>query len=68
MDSVTQLRIGVIGSVIAMLCCFTPILAVTLGALGLASLVGLLDYVLFPVLILFLGLTAHAALRRKRGT
>ena len=67
MDSVTQLRIGVIGSVIAMLCCFTPILVVTLGALGLASLVGLLDYVLFPVLILFLGLTAHAVLRRKRG-
>lgn len=67
MDSGTQLRIGVIGSVIAMLCCFTPILVVTLGALGLAGLVGMLDYVLFPVLLLFLGLTAHAAFRRKRG-
>ena len=60
------LRTGVIGSVIVALCCFTPILAVLLGAVGLSALVGWLDVVLLPALALFLGITAYALWRRQR--
>jgi mercuric ion transport protein len=48
------LKAGVIGSIIAALCCFTPILVILFGALGFSAPVGYLDYVLFPILGLFL--------------
>jgi mercuric ion transport protein len=48
------LKTGVIGSVITALCCFTPILVILFGVLGLSALIGYLDYVLFPLLGLFL--------------
>jgi Membrane transport protein MerF len=44
------LRVGIVGAAITALCCFTPVLVVLLGALGLATLTGYLDYVLFPAL------------------
>ena len=59
------LRYGIIGTVIAALCCFTPILVVLLGAVGLAALTGYLDYVLFPALAFFIGLTIYALYKRK---
>lgn len=59
------LRIGVAGTVVAALCCFTPILVILLGTIGLASLVGYLDYVLFPALASFLALTIYALWRRQ---
>src|SRR3546814_7303546 len=51
------LGIGIVGSVVAALCCFTPILVVLLGAVGLSAMLGWLDYVLLPSLVFFLGLT-----------
>ena len=62
------LRVGIVGTVIAALCCFTPILVVLLGAVGLAALTGYLDYVLFPALAFFIGLTVYALYRRKHET
>lgn len=62
------LRFGVIGTVIAALCCFTPILVVLFAAVGLSWAVGYLDYVLFPVLFIFIGLTIYAVWRRQRRT
>jgi len=47
-------KTGVVGSVIAALCCFTPVLVILLGALGVSALVGYLDYVLLPLLGIFL--------------
>src|SRR3546814_10367117 len=44
------LGIGIVGSVVAALCCFTPILVVLLGAVGLSAMLGWLDYVLLPSL------------------
>lgn len=67
MKNQTILRLGVIGTVIAALCCFTPILVILLGTLGLAALTGYLDFFLFPALAFFLGLTAYALIRRKHG-
>jgi len=59
------LKTGLIGTVIAALCCFTPILVILLGAAGLSAVVGWLDFVLFPALAFFLGLTAYALWRRR---
>lgn len=61
------LRTGIVGSVIAALCCFTPVLVVLLGVVGLSALSGYLDYVLFPALAFFLALTAFAWWRQQRG-
>ncbi len=60
------LRTGIVGSVVALLCCFTPILVIALAALGLSAAVGWLDFVLFPLLAGFLGLTGYALYRRQR--
>ncbi len=51
---------GVIGTVISALCCFTPLLVVLLGALGVSTWLGWLDYVLFPAMAAFMGLTVYA--------
>ena len=59
------LRVGIVGTVIAALCCFTPILIVLLGAVGLAALTGYLDYVLYPALAFFIGLTIYAIYTQK---
>lgn len=61
------LRTGIFGTVLVALCCFTPILVVLLGLAGLAALAGYLDYVLFPALAFFIGLTLYALWRRKQG-
>ena len=59
--------LGVAGTVIAALCCFTPILVVGAGFVGLSALVGWLDFVLFPALFFFIGLTFYAVRRRNRN-
>ena len=59
------LKFGVVGTVIAALCCFTPILVVLFAAVGLSWAVGYLDYVLFPALFIFLGITVYAVWRNR---
>lgn len=60
------LATGLVGTGVAALCCFTPVLAVTFAAVGLSALVGWLDLVLLPALAFFIGLTGYALWRRKR--
>ena len=57
---------GIVGTVIAALCCFTPVLVVLLGTVGLSAWLGWLDYVLLPALAFFVALTVYATLRRQR--
>ncbi|WP_372741013.1 mercury resistance system transport protein MerF [Neptunomonas sp.] len=57
----------IIGSVIAALCCFTPILVILLGVIGMSSVVGYLDYVLLPVLGVFVCITFYALVMKSRG-
>ena len=59
------LKTGVIGAVILALCCFTPVLVVLLGVVGLSAMLGWLDYVLMPALAFFIGLTIYAVWRRQ---
>lgn len=61
------LRIGIVGTVIVALCCFTPLLVVLLGVVGLSALTGYLDMVLFPALAFFIALSVYAVWRRQRG-
>tara|TARA_R100000935_G_scaffold442_3_gene1444 strand:+ start:8412 stop:8675 length:264 start_codon:yes stop_codon:yes gene_type:complete len=60
------LRVSVIGTVLVALCCFTPILVILLGTVGLAGLTGYLDVVLLPALAFFIGLTIYAIWRKKQ--
>ena len=62
------LTTGIIGTVIAALCCFTPLLVVLLGAVGLSAWLGWLDYVLLPALGVFVIITVYAVVRRVRRT
>ena len=61
---------GAVGSVIAAICCFTPALVIVLGAVGLSAWLGWLDYVLLPVLAIFIAITVYAlymGTRRPKG-
>ncbi len=60
------LATGATGSVIAAICCFTPVLVLGLGAVGLSAWLGWIDYVLFPALALFLALTGYGLYLRQR--
>ncbi len=68
MDGNKCFKTGVWGSIIAAICCFTPVLVVGLGAVGLSSLIVGLDYVLLPSLGIFLLITGYALWQRKRTT
>jgi len=61
-------RFGIVGTIVTALCCFTPILIVLLGVMGLSWIIGYLDYVLFPVLFIFVGITVYAVWRERRLT
>ena len=57
----------IIGAAIAALCCFTPILVLLLGVVGLSAVLGMLDYVLLPALIIFVGIIVYALLQQRRS-
>ncbi|TYC59491.1 mercury resistance system transport protein MerF [Marinobacter sp. BW6] len=59
------LRVGIVGTILVALCCFTPILVILMSTVGLAALTGYLDYVLLPALAVFIGLTVYAFWRKK---
>ncbi len=59
------LRTGIVGTALTALRCFTPVLVVLFGALGLAAVVGYLDYVLFPLLGAFLVLVGVGWYRQR---
>lgn len=47
--------------------CFLLILAILLGAVGLGWVAGYLDYILFPVLFIFIGLRAYAWWHKRKA-
>ncbi|MGI9328769.1 MAG: mercury resistance system transport protein MerF [Pseudomonadales bacterium] len=57
---------GIIGTIVAAICCFTPILVILLGTVGLSAAVGYLDFVLFPALVIFLAITGYVLWRRRK--
>lgn len=59
----TLAKTGAVGATVMAVCCFTPILVIGLGAVGLSAWLGWLDYVLLPALFGFLGLLAYGLWR-----
>jgi len=66
-DERTLLGIGIVGTVVTALCCFTPVLVVALGVVGLSAVLGWIDYVLFPALAFFIAVWRRQRLIRKNG-
>ncbi|MFN3723981.1 MAG: mercury resistance system transport protein MerF [Paracoccaceae bacterium] len=64
-DDRKLIGIGIVGTVIAALCCFTPVLVILLGVVGLSAVLSWIDYVLFPALAFFIALTVYAVWRRQ---
>jgi len=60
------LTTGIIGTLLAAVCCFTPILVVLLGTLGLSMFVGWLDYVLLPALAIFIAIAIYALVKKTK--
>ena len=67
MNERNVLKLGLFGTLVAAVCCFTPVLVVLLGAVGLSAVVGWLDYVLLPALVAFMGVSLFAIVRRRRS-
>ena len=65
MNDKKLLRNGIVGTVIAALCCFTPVLVIMLGFAGLSAIIGGLDYGLFPMLFASLGVIGYALYQRS---
>lgn len=57
---------SIIGFFVTLVCCATPILVVLLGLFGLGALSGYLDYVLIPLLMIFLILAFGTYQKRKQ--
>ena len=47
---------AIAGTILVALCCFTQVLVITLGAVGLSTFTPYLDYVLLPAFVMLLGL------------
>ncbi|WP_251308335.1 mercury resistance system transport protein MerF [Halomonas sp. NCCP-2165] len=61
------IKVGAIGGVITALCCFTPVLVWLFALFGISALVGYLDYVLFPMLALFVVVLVIGFVQCGRG-
>ena len=53
-DSRFLVKVGSVGSLIAAICCFTPLLVWLFTVIGASALIAYLDYVLLPSLGIFL--------------
>jgi len=63
MNHLRLLKVGITGLVILALCCFTPILVVVFGAIGLSAVLVWLDYILLPLLLIFVAVTIYAIVK-----
>ncbi len=61
------LQVGLAGTVITAICCFTPLLVVLLGVIGLTAFTVYLDMILVPALVLFVLITVLALVMRFRS-
>ncbi|GAB4344510.1 MAG: mercury resistance system transport protein MerF [Gammaproteobacteria bacterium] len=59
-------KAGACGAGVAAVCCFTPALVVLLPAIGLGAWLAWADYVLWPLLVISLGVMGYALWVGKR--
>lgn len=58
---------GIVGAAVAGLLCFTPMLVLLLGMFGVSWLTGYADFVLLPLLVLFVGIAVYAYWQGRGG-
>ena len=56
-----------VGTAVVALCCFTPLLMIVLGLVGVGFLTPYLDYVLLPALAVLLVVTVVSYLKWKQS-
>jgi mercuric ion transport protein len=61
------LKLGIVGTLLTCVTCFTPAAVMLLGFFGLARWAGYLDSILFPLLGLFLVLLGYGYWQRWHG-
>ncbi len=59
--------VGVVGTVVAAICCTTPALAILLGALGLSAWLAWSDYVVIPALLMFLAIMVFGLIQWRQS-
>ena len=52
-------KAGMWGSIVAAICCATPLVAIALASVGLATMVPYLDYIIVPALLICLLLALY---------
>ena len=62
------LKVGALGTIVAAFCCFTPVLVVLLGVMGLSALTGYLDYMLLPTFCIFFIIMIYALVQRQKSS
>ena len=67
MNNKALFRTGLIGSILAIICCFTPVLVWLVAAFGLAALTPYLDGFIFTVLAVCIVLMVVAWMRGRRA-
>lgn len=65
MKTPTLLQTGIVGTIVTLVCCLTPILVISLGIVGISGAVGWLDLVLLPAFAFFAMMTGYALWKRK---
>ena len=65
MNDRTLIATGIIGTAVAAVCCFTPVPAALLSAVGLSAALGYLDYISIPALAIFGAITVYAVAKRN---
>jgi mercuric ion transport protein len=65
--SIKGMLAALAGTVLVALCCFTPILVVLLGFVGLSAFTPYLDVVLLPALVIMIVLTIVSYLRWRKS-
>jgi mercuric ion transport protein len=63
----TSFFAAAVGTAVVALCCFTPILVIVLGIVGLTAVTPYLDYILFPGLVVLLVVTVVSYQRWKKA-
>ena len=67
MNNRRLLQTGIIGTIVTAICCFTPLLVITFGALGLSACIGVIDLVLLPLLGIFILITLYGLWKKFRS-
>jgi mercuric ion transport protein len=66
MQKFNLLKLGLVGTIVTAICCFTPFLVIFFTMAGLLSALGTLDIILFPLLTIFIGITIYALWKKSK--